>query len=210
MGLAKYKQEEFARHRLWLTVALENVPQITLAISYASFLNEFGNTTVLFALTSSIISVMLAIWSAFLQYPKKFYIFQLDVFLQQRDKQIKRKIRKTSSMTSTLCNAFEQEFGFCFVENVFVINDKLIIFNVVTNEPNVLKPKLDKKQKIKIINAFKNSWSLKLQVKNIKWSHVRNEIITLIGCCKYKTSNNNNNIAVTKLSAIIITTDCNN
>ena len=189
MGLARYKQEEFGRHRLWLTVTLENVPQIILAISYASFLNEFDNTTVLFALTSSILSVLIAVWSAVLQYPKKFYIFQLDVFLQQPDKQLQRKIRKTKSIASRLCNAFDQEYGFCFVENAFVINDKHIMFNVVTSEANVLKNQLDKKQKVKIMDGLKQHRKLKLNIKNIKWSKIDSEIITLV-CCDIHVKSN--------------------
>ena len=186
MGLPKFKQEEFVRHQLWLTVLLENVPQIIIAISYASFLNEFDNTIVLFALTSSTISVMLAIWSAFLQYPKKFYIFQMNVILNKSDKRIKRKIRKTNSMTATICDAFDQDFGFCFVENAFVINDKLFICNIVTSESNVFKNKLDKKQKLRLVEELNDNKTLKFQVRSVGWSHVDDQVITLVGCKKQK------------------------
>ena len=181
MGLPRYKQEEFAKHQLWLTVALENIPQIVLATSYALVLVEF-NTTVLFALTSSIISVLIAVISAFLQYPKKYYIFQLDVFLLQPDNQIQRKIRKTERIAKRLSSAFDQEYGFCFVENEFVVNDAHIIFNVVANEPNVLKSKLEKKQKSKIMDGLKNDKILKLTIKNIKWCYIQTEIITIVAC----------------------------
>ena len=56
MGLPKYKQDENARHRLWLTVILENVPQIFISTLYARNLVGF-DTTVLGAFVSSVASV---------------------------------------------------------------------------------------------------------------------------------------------------------
>ena len=66
MGLSKYSIDKTARHRLWLTVIFENIPQIFISVAYAYQLAGF-EPTVMFALLSSRVSVILAIFTALME-----------------------------------------------------------------------------------------------------------------------------------------------
>ena len=73
MGLPKYKQDQTSRHKLWLTIVLENLPQIIISTLYATNLAEF-DTTVFVALISSVASVVLALFRIFRISKKVLYL----------------------------------------------------------------------------------------------------------------------------------------
>ena len=136
MGLAKYKQDRTVRHRLWLTIALENIPQIVISLLYATQLAGFDNT-VLAALLSSISSVILALLSAFLEYPKSYYIYQMGIKLdtaQLQNPNLRASLKMTKTMAKSICKSMDRDNGFIIVENVYFDGNDLICFHIVSNE----------------------------------------------------------------------------
>ena len=89
MKLPKYKIDLAARHHVWLTVLLQNIPQIIISCLYAQSLsgNSFNIVTV-FALMSSTISLTLTVISLLSNYrnPKYYYNYKMILKMDQRNK----------------------------------------------------------------------------------------------------------------------------
>ena len=184
MGLPKYKQDETSRHKIWLTVFLENVPQIIISVSYASILTEFDQI-VLFALLSSIASVILAVFSACLAYPKHYYIYQFSATLMANNSKIRQKIRFTNQLNWIFSDSLDQDFGFCFIENVYYNGYSLIAFNVVCNQE--IDFQIRKKQRRAIIENFSTKGKISIRSFDFQFICYKSVYLTMM-CFKQQTS----------------------
>ena len=202
MGLAKYKQDETARHRLWLTIALENIPQIVISLLYATELAGFDNT-VLAALLSSILSVILATLSVFLEFPKDYFIYQVGIKLNpSQNPKLRRSLRMRRTMSNVICEALDRDFGFLFVENVHFNGIDFVCFNVVSNEAmkeldHVNSKRrhcitLDSKQRRKMMNALFENKVLKIKSQQLAFTFIDHKRVRLSLCCCCKSSNGTN------------------
>ena len=78
------------------------------------------DTSVLAALLSSTLSVILALLAAFLEFPKHYYIYQMNLYSTLQSKHKLKKIGQLkNSLSKILCEAFDQDYGFLFVENIY-------------------------------------------------------------------------------------------
>ena len=177
MGLPKYKQDETVRHRLWLTVVLENVPQIIISTLYATTLSSFDQTVML-ALVSSIASVILAVFSAFLEFPKHYYVYQMTCLMTNNsiNGKIRKQLRKTNLLTFVICDSFDQDFGFCFVENVFHDGKNKFMLNVVCNEE--IDFKINRKQKQNMKSNLLSSF--KIEISSFDFKYISHECVDLV------------------------------
>ena len=189
MGLPKYKQDENARHRLWLTVVLENLPQIIISTSYATSLAGF-DTTVLAALISSIASVVLALLSAYLEFPKKYYIYQMGIQLKSsQNTQLRKRLRMRHALSIVICKSMDRERGFIFAENIYYNGKDFVCFNVVSSEP-ITAFDFDNKQKM--INLLLNNNKLRIKCNNIIFRFVCCKSVPLMPHCLCGDSENSN------------------
>ena len=177
MGLPKYKQDETVRHRLWLTVILENIPQILISTFYARTLSSF-NQTVMLALISSIASVILAIFSAILEFPKNYYIYQMTCLMTNNsvNGKVRKQLRKINSLTSIICESFDQDHGFLFIENVFYDGKNKFIANVVCNEEIDFKINNKQKQNMKsnLLSKFK------IEISSFEFKYICHECVDFV------------------------------
>ena len=108
-----------------IVCALENIPQIIISTLYATQLVGFDNT-VLAALLSSMASVILALFSAFLEFPQNYYIYQIG---------IKLNLTQNPKLLKSLRMTMDRDHGFLFVENVYINGNDFLCFNIVSSEP---------------------------------------------------------------------------
>ena len=173
MGLPKYKQDETARHRLWLTIILENIPQIIISTSYATNLARF-DTAVLAALISSIASVVLALLSAYLEYPKKYNIHQMDIQLKSKQNpNLTKHLKMRNKLSKVICKSLDREKGLLFIENIHY-NDDFLCFNVVSNE----RITFDVGKTRKLIQLFENN-KLRIKCNKISFKFVYEKSVKL-------------------------------
>ena len=169
----------------YITHITENVPQIIISVAYAVLLVGF-KTTVLFALVSSVLSVLLAVFSAVLEYPKHYYYYEMRLKLQNdgelKDNLIRRKIRYTFQMRLSVCTGLGQELDSCFIENVFY-DSNVITFNVVSHraikyDAQILKSKLKD-----VKHAFLDSNVVKFDCNKVRFKEVGYACVQLKYCC---------------------------
>ena len=189
MGLPKYKQDENARHRLWLTILLENVPQIIISTSYAINLAAF-DTTVLAALISSIASVVLALLSVYLEYPKKYSIYQMGIELKSsQNPKLRKSLRMRHTLSNVICKSMDRERGFIFVENIYYNGKDYVCFNVVSSE-QITTFDFDNKQKLMKL-LFENN-KLVIKCNEIIFTFVCYKSVALMPHCVCNDSKNSN------------------
>ena len=141
MGLSKFKQEETGRHKIWLTILLENVPQIIIAFGYA--LETVGfRATVLGALASSTISVAIALFTVFLSFPKHYYFHVMQITLRKGDRyNVGMALTMKFEFKEIICKTLAIDKSKVFIENIRCItgdDDKeYILFDVVSSKPIV-------------------------------------------------------------------------
>ena len=181
MGLPQYKQDENARHRLWLTIVLENVPQIFISTLYARNLAGF-DTTVLAALLSSIASVVLAILSAYLEYPKKYFIYQMGIQLKSsQNLQLRKSLRMRETLANVICESTEREKGFLFIENVYYNGKDFVCFNVVSAEPMTI----DFRKKRKMMKLLFENKALRISCEKVHFTFVDFKSVELSFCFEW-------------------------
>ena len=131
MAFSRFKQDENA-HWLWLTI----VPQIIVSTLYATNLAGV-DTTVPAELLSSIASAVLALPSAYLEYPKKYFIYQMGIQLKSlHNTQVRKrlKMRRTYTLSNIVCESMERKQVFVFIENVYC--DAKILFVLMLCQMN--------------------------------------------------------------------------
>lgn len=186
MGLAKYKQIESIRHRVWLTVIMENVPQIIIGIVYGFSRHSFNNLAILFSLTSSILSLLFFIFSTRLSYPKHFYIYKMTVKLKKQEDKLKEKLRYTNRIANAICDGLDEDHGFCFVENIHILRSDRSKFscNVVTYKE---LPRVTSRKRQSIVDELNRSKRIKFRVNSVRVKSVSYESVTLCSYCDHSS-----------------------
>ena len=137
MGLSRYAIDRTARHKLWLTVAFENVPQIFISILYARILTGFEPTVVV-ALVSSVSSIIIAIFTALLEYPKHYYSYQVIIQLAvKHGVTLSSNFRFTTSFASAIQEGLGDDSKNVTIDKIFpynVRNANSFIFDAVLDE----------------------------------------------------------------------------
>ena len=204
MGLPKYRQDETARHKLWLAILLENVPQIIISIVYASQLGQFKGAVTM-SLISSFASIILAFISIVLEFPKNYYIYQIDIKLRvSKNPNLRENLRMKKRMAKIICGSMNKEDGSFFVENIYFNGVNIVCFNLVSNEiiddnsnsdSNNGDDDHDRKLSLtlndhssrdynyarqkNIANAFKNDSKLKIICDSVTFRYVTHKCIAL-------------------------------
>ena len=81
MGLSRVKLNRLSQHKLWLTIALENIPQMAISSAYAQTLSGFDGTAIC-ALVSSIVSAMVSIYRVIIICKTEYYAYQVMIQLE--------------------------------------------------------------------------------------------------------------------------------
>ena len=132
MGLPRYKQESLLRHRLWLTVLFENLPQIVINVLYAQELDrQFEDPFVLLALISSMFSMVITVLSSCLSYPKHYYIYEMKATLSEPDDNLHKKLRLPTTLRKKIAHGLGCDEEELFVENFMGYEKRFFIGNVV-------------------------------------------------------------------------------
>ena len=182
VGLPAYKQEAEARHRLWLTVLLENMPQIGISILYAESLSGF-EPAVVASLASSMLSVTITVLSSLLSYPKEFYIYEMKATMAQYDKNLHKKLRSTRILLKKIAKGIVQTKDYLFMENVFGYDKRYFICNVVFGKSiriNEFKCQLIKNALMK--NNKRENDSTVLNIDELTLKFVRHESVNDCYC----------------------------
>ena len=78
------------------------------------------DNTVIAALLSSILFVILALLLAFLEFPKHYYIYQIGIKLKTSDNpKLRKRLRMKKTISGVICDSLDLDAGFLFVENVY-------------------------------------------------------------------------------------------
>ena len=184
---------------MFLTILLENIPQIFISTLYATQLAEF-DSTFLAALLSSIASVILTSFSVFLEFPKHCYIYQIDISLDSlHNPRLRKSLRMRRKLASVICDAMDRDPGFFFVENIYFNGNDIVSFNFVSNEKidennenqkhnnlNNFKNNLNRNKKI--MNALLNK-KLRIKCDSLSFSYVSHKCVSLVGICIYDNIN---------------------
>ena len=143
MGLPKYLIDKIRRHRLWLTVILRNIPQIIIAVLYARILIGFV-PVVMYTLTSSSFSLLFAMFTAMVEYPKHYYTYQIRIWLSVDNNvgyhatKFDDALRFTNTFAKAIRDSGHDSTKTCYVNKIFKYtynNDsKSFLFNVTFDE----------------------------------------------------------------------------
>ena len=138
MGLSNYNTDRTSGHRLWLTVAFANIPQIIISVLYGQLFVGF-NGTVMIAFISSLASLILSIFQALISYPKHYYSYEVVIVLDNTHGQKQKALKFSDQLRFTKAFAEAVQIGIqdntktCTISKVFKYNigNMSLVFDAV-------------------------------------------------------------------------------
>ena len=116
----------------------------------------------------------------FLEFPKHYYFYQMKCVMSNNpiNGKIRKQLKRPNKLTRIVCDSLDQDFGFCFIENVFYDGKSKFLFNVICHEE--IDFKISRKQRKNMVSNLLQHF--KIEIKSFEFTYISHECVDLVSC----------------------------